>query len=354
MTKPRRGSSLNLTDPRVRVGEQLERCIYCDAGDIIRKGHRKKKFELVQLWRCRRCKRTFTAQQASGKTYPLKVILECLMLFYLGETRDRTASRIRERFGIAVPLRTLSSWIAEYRDLTAYARMREAGRVAFPARWIVRSVRLQHKQVYKYCVHQGKLALSLELPAQQAFAPIAHYLSTMLTSCPHNLFLGDSRASQAGAAFDLDGVQIRAAQNHACRLAHLVLQTVTINKRRHDELQRFMLLTDSATIAVEVPIFLTTEDIAALRASGLTVPIETTEPLTGHIDVLQIRNGKIYILDYKPRADKERPIAQLMVYALALSRRTGIGLFNFVCAWFDEKDYFEFYPLHVVRKRTDA
>ena len=41
----------------------------------------------------------------------------------------------------------------------------------------------------------------------------------------------------------------------------------------------------------------------------------------------------------------------LMVYALALSRRTGLRLYDFTCAWFDEHNYFEFYPLHVVHKR---
>ena len=33
-----------------------------------------------------------------------------------------------------------------------------------------------------------------------------------------------------------------------------------------------------------------------------------------------------------------------------MSRLTGLRLFEFKCAWFDEKDYFEFYPLHVVKK----
>jgi hypothetical protein len=52
-----------------------------------------------------------------------------------------------------------------------------------------------------------------------------------------------------------------------------------------------------------------------------------------------------------PRKPRQKPIAQLMVYALALSRRTGLRLYDFVCAWFDEHHYFEFYPLHVVHKR---
>ena len=55
-------------------------------------------------------------------------------------------------------------------------------------------------------------------------------------------------------------------------------------------------------------------------------------------------------MDFKPHAEKERPIEQLTLYAMALSRLTGLRLFEFKCAWFDEKDYFEFYPLHVLHK----
>ena len=77
---------------------------------------------------------------------------------------------------------------------------------------------------------------------------------------------------------------------------------------------------------------------------------EIPKLITGHIDFLQIRNGSVHILDYKSNAAKERPIEQLTLYALALSRLTGLRLFYFKCAWFDEKDYFEFFPLHVVYK----
>src|SRR3546814_11023771 len=113
-----------------------------------------------------------------------------------------------------------------------------------------------------------------------------------------------------------------------------------------------MLLTDSATVAVEVPIFLTPDDIAALRAiPNFDVPIDGAATLTGHIDVLQIRNGKVHILDYKPGANKEKPIAQLMVYALAISRRTGRKPFDIICAWFAADNSSEVYPLNVVPKR---
>ena len=207
-----------------------------------------------------------------------------------------------------------------------------------------------------YRTHTGKLDHILNTPEHQSFQPIADYLTDMAENCPHHLFQDTgntgSRASQGKAAFNLDAVEIKAKRNHACRMAELVLQTVSNNKRRHDEIQRFMLINDSVTVAVEVPIILTPEDIADMQHElGFEIPIETDTTLTGHIDVLQIRNGKIHILDYKPGANKEKPITQLMVYALALSRRTGLRLFDFVCAWFDEHHYFEFYPLHVVHKR---
>jgi ATP-dependent exoDNAse (exonuclease V) beta subunit len=248
--------------------------------------------------------------------------------------------------------RTLSSWLAEYRELTTYARLRSHALTLFTPHTLIRSTRLHHKQVYTYRLHQGKLALILAEKQHEAFSPVADYLNDMATSCPHALFQEEHRASQAANAFDLAGVEIGEKQNLAPRIAHLALQAVTHNKRRHDELQRFMLTTDSVTVAVEVPIYLTPKDITHMQQHlGFHIPITTAHTITGHIDVLQIRNGRVHILDYKPGAIHERPIAQLMVYALALSRRTGLRLFDFTCAWFDDRHYFEFYPLHVVHKR---
>lgn len=336
------------------VGSELERCIFCQGRAIIRHGLRRKKLETVQLWYCESCDRVFTPQRAKGKTYPLKVILESLMRYYAGDTRARTALYIKERFGIAVPARTLSAWLAEYRGLTTYARLREQ-RTSEHMRRPIRSVRLHHQQVYNYRFHQPKLAAALARPEHQRFAPLGGYFAEMARACPHALFQTESRASQGKTAFDLESVEIKAKHNHACRVAGLVLQTVTHNKRRHDEIQRFMLATDSVTVAVEIPIFLTPDDLAAIKAMpGFAIPLESAVPLTGHIDFIQIRNGAIHILDYKPGANSEKPIPQLMAYALALSRRTGLRLFDFVCAWFDENHYFEFYPLHVVYKRGAA
>ena len=47
-------------------------------------------------------------------------------------------------------------------------------------------------------------------------------------------------------------------------------------------------------------------------------------------------------------ACKVDAVNQLLIYALALASRTKLDLKSFKCAWFDEEDYFEFFPLHLV------
>jgi len=110
-----------------------------------------------------------------------------------------------------------------------------------------------------------------------------------------------------------------------------------------------MLANDSVTVAIEIPIWLTEADISALeREHGIElVPrVGASErSITGHIDFLQVRNGAVHVLDYKPDARTNKPIAQLAIYALALTRRVpGLKLFDIKCAWFNEDEYCEVFP----------
>jgi ribosomal protein L37AE/L43A len=58
-----------------------ERCPYCDSTHVTRKGMRKKKIEIVQLWRCASCKRVFTPSPAvlCNRTYPFLPSAGCLI-----------------------------------------------------------------------------------------------------------------------------------------------------------------------------------------------------------------------------------------------------------------------------------
>ena len=72
-------------------------CPYCGSHVITRKGVRKKKLEIVQLWRCGSCKRTFTPGPAAlrNKTYPIRTVLQALTLYNLGYTLGETAKRLK-------------------------------------------------------------------------------------------------------------------------------------------------------------------------------------------------------------------------------------------------------------------
>ncbi len=173
----------------------------------------------------------------------------------------------------------------------------------------------------------------------------------------------EKRASQI--KFPHLKIETKNKNNLTCKLASLALNLAKTNKDRHGAIQNFFLINDSTTIATEIPIYLTNWDAgyysrleikdfqrhARWNQKGFIFPLNNYRtPITGHIDILQIRNGIIHILDYKPEADKINAIEQLTIYALALSRKLNLPLYYFKCAWFDENNYFEFFPLHVVYK----
>jgi len=180
------------------------------------------------------------------------------------------------------------------------------------------------------------------------FSGLARYLKDISKKCPDEMFLsGKARSSRIKVDFP---VRAKRKTNYACRLAGLALVMTKNNRERHEVVQDFMLANDTATLACEVPVYLYRREVDRfqfLKDSGL----DFEEGITGHIDVIQIRYGYIHLLDFQPQAAKEKhAMAQLFLYALALSARTGIWLRNFVCGWFDDKDYFEFRPADIVLK----
>ena len=116
------------------------------------------------------------------------------------------------------------------------------------------------------------------------------------------------------------------------------LKLAKTNKKRHQVIEDFMLSTDRDTIATEIPIYFYDKKLG---------------PISGHIDILQTKNQKIHILDYKPNANKEntqKVTTQLTLYAIALSFRTQTPLNKIRCAYFDENNYIEFKPKHNTQK----
>jgi ATP-dependent exoDNAse (exonuclease V) beta subunit len=305
----------------------------------------------LQVYQCSECLHRFALGDASKhKSYPLKAILETISTFNSGHSLSETQAIIRRRLHMHIPERTISSWIGEYRTLATYARLRDDAKVLFRPADVVRSYTLAHKQVYRFQVHRAKLDLLAREVGHATAEHLKKYFGSVNATFPHDLFR-ESHHRSSTFPIELHPSVIR-KENNATRLAALALPAAPNNKKRHETLQRFMLLNDSVTVAVEIPIYLTQADIAYYRSRGFDLTFDA-DVITGHIDFLQIRNGYIHILDYKPEARKEKHAhVQLTIYALALARGANLPLKIFKCAWFDERDYFEFFPLAAVYPRA--
>lgn len=351
-------------------------CPYCLSRKFVRRGWRQKKHERVQLYLCKDCRKTFTSQRTKGKHYPLRVVFEAISIYSLGYSLSETCRLVNKRSSkkknikeneMRISAGVLSNWIREFSGYCRFLRMREfAVKKYLPAEMVIYAT-LAHRQLYRYRFHRAKCELMIkEEFRHRKFTPLKEFLELVPAECPHQYFSATGlRASETPLAFSKKQMIVRAKQNYATKLAGFVLQSVKERKLRHEALEKFMLYNDSVTVATEVPVYITRDDLEHMKTQlgfeiyhkdkkdkrkSLKEAVELPKLITGHIDILQIRNGQIHILDYKARAEKEQPIEQLTLYAMALSRLTGLRLFEFKCAWFDEKDYFEFYPLHVLHK----
>lgn len=356
-----------------KIGSDSLVCPYCASRKFVKRGFRQKKLERVQLLLCLECNKTFTPHSVKGKHYPLATIFDAVSFYNLGYSLEESCRKV----GLGtIGASTLSNWLNEFKDRMPFLRMRDFAMQKYSPENMVVTATLAHRQLYRYRFHQAKCELIMqEHFHHQTFKPLKEFLEMVPGECPHQYFsagnMGEdiSRASESPLFFSKTAMIVRGKTNYATMIAKFVLQSVKDRKSRHEALQKFFLYNDSVTVATEVPVYLTREDIEHMQSqlgfevftkSGGTISTsgnigtEIPKLITGHIDFLQIRNGMIHILDYKPKAEKEKPIEQLTLYAMALSRLTGLRLFEFKCAWFDEKDYFEFYPLHLLHKPKRA
>ena len=352
-------------------------CPVCSSKNIKKHGTQKKKLQTLQRYFCKDCRKTFTLQpQIRNKTYPAKIILNAISQYSLGHPQTEISKLLVKRHKIKVPQKTISNWLKEYLQICSYSKLRSEAIKLYRPNDILFSKTFHHIQPYTFKYHKAKLYLLFHNKLynnqfhnnqfhniSHFYAPIKSYLEKIPTEkFPHHIFTynknnnlnnnpNDQRASQL--KFNHLKITHVQKQNQANQLAKLALNLAATNKQRHQAIQDFMLINDSTTIATEIPVYLTNWDAGYYRnQKGFIFPLNNyTTPITGHIDILQIRNKLIHILDYKPEANKIHPIEQLTIYAMALSRKLNLELYHFKCAWFDENNYFEFFPLQGVYEK---
>ena len=199
---------------------------------------------------------------------------------------------------------------------------------------MIQHVSLNHGWFYHYRLHQIKLGLL----KNNGFFSLYRYLTRVFRNCPQEPFLKGPRGSRL--RFSL-GIQPIRVDNH--EVTTLAKEGLRWNKYHdaHSNVQVFMLSYDASTIGVEVPLWLEASEFE--RCLENIFP--TKEPLSGHIDVLRIDKDKIWIWDYKPRAQQEKYAStQVFFYALMLSKRAGVPLNKIRCGYFDENTSFVFKP----------
>lgn len=345
-------------------------CPYCDGRQIVKRGLRKNSYRQLQVYFCKDCTRKFTALAGlKGIKYPPRIIVRALCLYHLGHSHQQTSLRILSEHRITVPRRTITDWIASYRGITTFHALRTEALVQF-RNAMVKERTLEHQQIYQYKLHRAKLALLQDSISLNAYEKLERYLECVFEDFPDHLF-EDAHSRDLEQDDNIDTTEsptalrcsesnfatlpltITEKQNLANDLAALGLLLARRNRDRHTSVEEFMLANDSSTVACEVPVYLTRGEIAYYKSVGFFVDLpESHRPITGHIDLVQLRNGHIHLLDYKPKASAIHPVNQLVVYAMALASRTRLPLKTFKCAWFDELDYFEFFPLEAVRAKT--
>jgi hypothetical protein len=328
---------MGLQESRTSVSIDLT-CPHCLKNKVsVKIGKRNTKYGEVQRYKCKNCGKTFSDRPFKHVTYPPEIIFTAISFYNLGNTKKKVANILQQKFNVDVPIPTIHSWLNRYKDVCTFTVQRK--RYKLDPNTVIRSKKLHHVQVYNFKYHQLKLNF-----AAKNFPNLRNFINEMYIHCPNKVFRSKGpRCSTLRIPFKPRKVT---KQNNALKLAGYALQMAKSNRDRHQKIQDFMLINDSATVAIELPVFFNSNELTNKEKS--TYGIDFLGTLTGHIDILQVRFNKIHVLDFKPDANKEdlHSAEQVFLYTLALSKRTGIPLSTFTCAYFDNMNYFQFSPVY--------
>lgn len=294
--------------------------------DTIKHGIRNTDKGIVQKYYCKNCSTHFSSSKKQYTQYPEHVILFTLEMYNLGHPVKEAKTLTGQKYKYSPPTRTIYSWIKRYRETLTFLRLRKKFDV-HPDN-VITTQKFDHLQVYPFKYHNLKMHL-----AAKKFPQLRRYISWVERSLPDKIFLKGPRASstEINKAKDLNPEK---KDTIASKLSNLALTTKTNDESKHEAIERFFIRNDSKTICSELPVFIEPEET---QLKGFDTP------LTGHIDLIQERFGKIYIMDYKTNLNNpQHHASQLFFYREALHNRTSIPKDKIVPVVFNEHAYYEF------------
>ena len=199
----------------------------------------------------------------------------------------------------------------------------------------------KHGWFYHYRYHKPKT----ESLCNHKFVPLKNFLHDVVTDCPDSYFSSGPRGSALKFNLDVDPKKIKG--HEVSHLAEAGLESARFNTA-HTNVEMFMLQNDTKTVSIEIPMWLMDTEHPNYHSL-----FETKDVLTGHIDILRVEDGNIWIWDYKPNAHKEKYAStQVSFYAYMLSKRTGIPIDKFRCGYFDSDLAFVFKPQKIPEKKV--
>jgi transposase-like protein len=330
-------STLTLTPQQESIIYPI--CPHCNTKQyIILNGIRNTIRKQVQRYLCKKCNKTFSNETLYRTSYPPEIIISAITHYNLGNTMKKTKAHINRKFKTKVPQPTIQSWLNRYSKICPFTiTLRK--HFTLDRRTIIRSKKFYHQQVYEFKYHTLKTNIAGKtFPKHKSYITSIYKIPFFI---PKTAFLSGPRCSNLRINLRPKNTS---KNNNAPLLAELAQTLAQTNHDRHQQVENTFLINDTATIAIEVPVHIKPEEITKQEQNHYGFNLN--DPLSGHIDILQVRFNKIHILDYKPNAKRsdKATIEQVFLYTLALCKRTKIPLNKFICAYFNDREYFQFTP----------
>lgn len=297
------------------------RCPYCSRNNVARKGFRRLKRVNKQRYFCKDCLHKFSLG-LEKKRFDIRIILDAVCAYSQGCSCEEVTDISYRRHKASVNKSTVSRWVKEY-DL-GYLGIRSAITENQKLPFVVGRMFKHSGMVYDFKYHKPKLE------AYGKFSGLKKFIFSLSRGVDERYFTAENeRCSHAKKEISSN---IKVFDNtRLSKVTGSILKVVKNNRQRHSIVENLMLNCDRDTVAVEVPVWYWDK--------------QQNIGICGHIDILQVKFGKVWILDYKPNADKEnvdKVASQIFSYAVGLSFRAGISLRDIACGWFDGNKMYVF------------
>jgi transposase-like protein len=299
---------------------QIMICKHCGSSKVVKKGLRKLRNGSKQVYSCKDCGRRF-APGLSKKWFNVNVILSAVNAYNQGYSLSEACDLISRQYKVIITKSSVSRWVQEYN--LGYTSIRSRIIKKHGNSLIIGRMFKHSGLVYNFKYHKAKLN------EFGKYKGLKEFVFELSRGVEDRFFLNSNRCSQAKERVS---VNVKVYENTKLNKAiGEALKLVSNNKQRHCIVENFLLSCDRDTIAVEVPVWYWDK----IKDVGVS----------GHIDILQVKYGKVWVLDYKPDASSEnidKVASQLYNYALGISFRAKISLKDIKCGWFDENKVYSF------------